>query len=139
MSQRPDREASAELQYQTEHTDPGRAKSVIPYLVLLVVAAFALLFMAYLMQARMEQSVQGLNQSATTFQTIDQLVDDNRVLHEEVAQLRDSLSDSEDQRESLENQLKAAEERLSQLQSELAITRQQLAQYTGEAQESPAP
>ncbi len=139
MSHRPDREASAELQYQTEHTDPGRAKSVIPYLVILVVAAFALLFMAYLMQARMEQSVQGLNQSATTFQTIDQLVDDNRVLHEEVAQLRDSLSDSEDQRESLENQLKAAEERLSQLQSELAITRQQLAQYTGEAEESPAP
>lgn len=89
---RPDAEEAAHLQYETEHTSPGRGKSVVPYMAILIAAAFVLLGVAYLMQQRTAESVQGLNQSANSFRTIDQLVDDNRSLHEQVAQLQEELA-----------------------------------------------
>ncbi len=106
MSRRPDAEEAAHLQYETEHTDPGQNKSVIPYMVILVVVAFLLLIVAYFTQQRAAQSVQqGLDQSVNSFRTIDQLVGDNRALHEQVAQLQEQLDASETRRLELEGQM----------------------------------
>lgn len=108
MSHRPDAEEAAHLQYETEHASPSRGKSVIPYMVILIAAAFVLLFVAYAMQRRTAESVQGLNQSANSFRTIDQLVEDNRTLHEQVAQLQEELKESEEHSRELEGQLEGA-------------------------------
>lgn len=122
MSRRPDAEEAAHLQYETEHTSPSRGKSVIPYMVILIAAAFVLLFVAYLMQQRTAESVQGLNQSANSFRTIDQLVGDNRTLHEEVSRLQGELKEAEGHSKELEDQL-------AQLQQELTLAQEQLAVF----------
>lgn len=105
MSHRPDAEEAAHLQYETEHTNPSRGKSVVPYMVILIAAAFVLLGVAYLMQQRTAESVQGLNQSANSFRTIDQLVDDNRSLHEQVAQLQEELTAAQAESKSLKDRV----------------------------------
>ena len=120
MSHRPDAEEAAHLQYETEHVDP-RGKSVIPYMVILVAVAFFLLLIAFFMQKRMDESVAGLNQSANSFRTIDQLVEDNRALHEEVSRLQGELEEAEDQKTDLEEQI-------AQLQAELTAAQDQLAE-----------
>lgn len=102
---RPDAEEAAHLQYETEHTSPSRGKSVVPYMVILIAAAFVLLFVAYLMQQRTAESVQGLNQSANSFRTIDQLVDDNRSLHEEVSRLQAELTAAQEENEALKDRV----------------------------------
>ena len=121
MSHRPNAEEAAHLQYETEHTDPGRGKSVVPYMIILVAAAFVLLLIAFFMQRRMDESVAGLNQSANSFRTIDQLVEDNRALHEEVSRLQGELDSAQDQKADLEGQV-------AQLQTDLAAAQAQLAE-----------
>lgn len=88
MSRRVDKEEAAHLQYETEHTEPPKSRSVVIYMAILIAAAFLLLLLAYIMQQRTASTVEGLHQSVNSFQTIDQLVEDNRALQEEVAQLR---------------------------------------------------
>lgn len=132
MSHRPDAEEAAHLQYETEHTDP-RGKSVIPYMVILIAAAFVLLLIAFFMQQRTAESVAGLNQSANSFRTIDQLVEDNRALHEEVARLQKELTQADDHNEALEGQV-------AQLQQELKDTQEALAVFLPpEPEASPLP
>ena len=120
MSHRPDAEEAAHLQYETEHASP-RGKSVVPYMVILIAAAFVLLIIAFFMQKRMDESVAGLNQSANSFRTIDQLVEDNRALHEEVARLQAELEEAKDQKTALED-------RLTQLRMDLAAAQAKLAE-----------
>ena len=142
MSHRPDAEEAAHLQYETEHTDPGRGKSVVPYMVILIAAAFVLLLFAFLMQQRTAASVEGLNQSANSFRTIDQLVEDNRALHEEVSRLQKELDQAEEDNEALTDQIAqlqaeleeakdqktALEDRLTQLRMDLAAAQAKLAE-----------
>ncbi len=127
MSRRPNAEEAAHLQYETEHTDPGRGKSVVPYMLILIAAAFVLLAIAFFMQERTNQAAAGLNQSANSLRTIDQLVEDNRALREETAQLREELEESQKVNQTLAQ--------------ELAQVRQELAQAVaaGDAAPSPAP
>lgn len=89
MSRRIDKEEAAHLQYETEHTEPPKSRSVIVYMTILVAAAFLLLLLAYFMQVRTASTVEGLHQSVNSFQTIDQLVEDNRTLQEEVDRLKE--------------------------------------------------
>lgn len=89
MSRRVDKEEAAHLQYETEHTEPPKSRSVVIYMAILIAAAFLLLLLAYIMQQRTASTVEGLHQSVNSFQTIDQLVEDNRNLQEEVARLRE--------------------------------------------------
>lgn len=132
MSHRPDAEEAAHLQYETEHASPSRGKSVIPYMVILIAAAFVLLFVAYAMQQRTAESVQGLNQSANSFRTIDQLVDDNRALHEEVSRLQKELTKADSHGKELEGQI-------AQLQQELDLAQEQLAAFLVSPEESAPP
>lgn len=96
MSRRIDREEAAHLQYETEHTQPPKSRSVVVYMAVLIGAAFLLLLLAYFMQVRTASTVEGLHQSVNSFQTIDQLVEDNRLLQEEVAQLKEEKAALED-------------------------------------------
>lgn len=109
MSRRTDREEAAHLQYETEHTEPPKSRSVLVYMVILIAAAFLLLLLAYFMQQRTAESVEGLHQSVNSFQTIDQLVEDNRTLQEEVAQLKEENAELEDKLAQAENERYAAQ------------------------------
>lgn len=100
MSRRTDREEAAHRQYEAEHVEPRQGKSVVPYLIILVAAAFLLLLMAYLMQLRTADTVQGLHDSVNSVQTIDQLVVENRGLREQLEAL-------ETERDSLQQELEA--------------------------------
>lgn len=105
MSRRPSKEEAASLQYQIEHQAVRKAPSVIPYLVILAAAAFLLLVMAYFMQRRTAQSVEELNQSVDSFQTIDQLVTDNQSLRGEVDRLKAELKEAQEQSKALSDRL----------------------------------
>lgn len=96
MSRRVDKEEAAHLQYETEHTEPPKSRSVLVYMVILIAAAFLLLLLAYFMQQRTADTVEGLHQSVNSFQTIDQLVEDNRTLQEEVARLKEENAELTD-------------------------------------------
>ena len=134
MSQRPDKEEAANLQYETEHEAPRKAPSVIPYLAMLVAAAFLLLVMAYLMQQRTAESVEGLSQSVNTIQPFDQLVDENRALRQEVQDLEGQLEQATDRQQALESQLRVAEAKLAEVQTQLDAL-----QPSPEPSPSPAP
>lgn len=120
MSARPNKEDHAELQYQSEHTPARKANSVLPYLAILVAVAFLLLIMAYFMQQRTAESVEGLNQSVNAIQSLDQLVEENHDLRTQLDQVKAQLSDAQDQQLQLEEQLRDARSQLAQLQGELA-------------------
>lgn len=110
MSRRVDKEEAAHLQYETEHTEPPKSRSVLVYMVILIAAAFLLLLLAYFMQQRTADTVEGLHQSVNSFQTIDQLVEDNRTLQEEVGRLKEKnaeLTDKLAQAEAERDQAKA--------------------------------
>ena len=120
---RPTKEEAAQLQYQIEHARHRKAPSVIPYLVILAGAAFLLLVMAYFMQQRTAQSVEGLSQSVSTIQSFDQLVEENQSLRGQIDSLRTELALSQDRRQALEQQLQDVQAQLAQLEEELAELR----------------
>lgn len=109
MSRRVDKEEQAHLQYETEHTEPPKSRSVLVYMVILIAAAFLLLLLAYFMQQRTSSSLEGLHQSVNSLQSFDQLVEDNRVLHEEVGRLKEEKAALEDQLAQAQANLKEAE------------------------------
>lgn len=113
MSRRVDKEEAAHLQYETEHTEPPKSRSVVIYMVILVAAAFLLLLLAYFMQMRTADTVEGLHQSVNSFQTIDQLIEDNRLLQEETARLKEENAALEGKLTEAERQLREAEEEVS--------------------------
>ena len=120
MGRRPTKEEAARLQYQLEHQKPRKAPSVMPYLAILAAAAFLLLVMAYFMQQRTAQSVEGLSQSVSTLQSFDQLVEENQELRGQVNSLQEALSQSQGRRQALEQQLRDLQEELSQVKEALA-------------------
>ena len=120
MTRHPDAQEAARREARREaRQEARRNKSVVPYLVILIAAAFVLLIIAYFMQQRTAESVAGLNQSANSFRTIDQLVEDNRALHETVSQLQQELRRAEDDNKALTDQV-------AQLQAQLAAAQEEL-------------
>lgn len=109
MSRRVDKEERAHLQYETEHTEPPKSRSVLVYMVILIAAAFLLLLLAYFMQQRTSSSLEGLHQSVNSLQSFDQLVEDNRVLHEEVGRLKEEKAALEDRLAQAQADLREAE------------------------------
>lgn len=110
MSRRTDKEDAANLQYETEHTEPPKSRSVVVYMAVLIVAAFLLLLLAYIMQVKTADTVKDLHQSANSFQTIDQLVEDNSLLREELSRLEEenaALSDKVAEQETTITQMDA--------------------------------
>lgn len=117
MSRRMDKEEAAHLQYETEHTEPSKSRSVLVYMVILIAAAFLLLLLAYFMQLRTAENVEGLHQTVDSFQTIDQLADDNHALQEEVARLKEENAALESKLVETEDSLREATVRANEYQS----------------------
>lgn len=91
---------------------PRKKSSVITYLAVLFAAAFLLLLLAYFMQQRTsEQAIGSLKESITSIESLDDLIEENRVL-----------------RESLEE----AQARLTRLEAELAQAGDQLEALSGQ-------
>lgn len=68
----------------------GRRTSVFIYLVVLFAAAFTMLFMAYLMQQRANDSaINSLQDSLDQFRTLDELRNENQQLQEEISRLQE--------------------------------------------------
>lgn len=118
MSRRTDKEEAAHLQYETEHTEPPKSRSVVIYMVILVAAAFLLLLLAYFMQQRTAENVEGLHQTVNSFQTIDQLVEDNRLLQEETARLKGEKAELESKLAQAEDALGDATVRANEAQND---------------------
>lgn len=118
MSRRIDKEEAAHLQYETEHTEPPKSRSVVIYMVILVAAAFLLLLLAYFMQQRTAENVEGLHQTVNSFQTIDQLVEDNRLLQEETARLKEEKAELESKLAQAEDALGDATVRANEAQND---------------------
>lgn len=126
MSRRVDKEEAAHLQYETEHTEPPKSRSVIVYMVILIAAAFLLLLLAYFMQQRTAENVEGLHQTVNSFQTIDQLVEDNRTLQEEAARLKEENA-------ALESRLAETEDKLLKSEGQAVASDAAAVQAEGEA------
>ncbi len=126
------------LQAEAEHTQPTGRNSAVGYLIILVFVAFLLLILAFFMQQRTTDSIQGLhdqvNQSVNAIQSIDDLIADNQELHQEVDALQE-------ERDALKDQLRVLQGQLAQAEAQLNATQKMLeaAMATPPPSESPAP
>lgn len=90
-----------------------RRNSVFEYIAVMFVAAFALLLITFLMERRQsQQQIDDLRQSASAYQTLQGLMEDNDRLAEDVGKLNEKAKE-------LEAQLAAAQARQSELETRL--------------------
>ncbi len=131
-------DAHRSLQAEAEHTDPPERHSAVGYLIILVAVAFLLLILAFFMQQRTTDSIQGLhdqvNQSVNAMESIDELLADNK-------QLRRQLEDLQEDRDALKDQLRVLQGQLAQTEAQLKATQTMLeaATATPTPSESPEP
>ena len=99
---------------------PRRKQSVVIYLVILFAAAFLLLLMAYFMQQRNSNAIIGnLQDSLTSFQTVDELRDENELLREQISNLEDQLQQAQADLQQMEGATQETAEQMAQLQRQL--------------------
>lgn len=109
MSRNPSRpRPSAELQHQAEHTHPRRrSSSVLIYLVAMFAVAFLLLLLAYFQQQRSsaEANDDAMKQSASAFQSIQNLLSENEALRQEAGELEAQVDALTQEKAALEQSL----------------------------------
>lgn len=99
-------EESRNQQTDKKEKPGGRRTSVFLYLVVLFAAAFTMLFMAYLMQQRANDSaISSLQDSLSSFESIDELLRENQELQKEISDLQDELSEQQSEQDSLNDTL----------------------------------
>lgn len=102
---------------------PRREKrmSVYGYLLVLFGVAFLLLLFAYLMQQRNSEEIMGnlneLRESMSSVHSLNELVEENRILREEKETLEDTLSELESQLARTESELTGAQSAAEEWQS----------------------
>ena len=75
---------SSELKEEDSKKHGPRRTSVFLYLAVLFAAAFTMLFMAYLMQQRAnDAAIDSLQDSLTSFESIDEMLNENQDLRRE--------------------------------------------------------
>lgn len=90
-----------------------RRNSVFQYIAILFMAAFVLLLYTFLMERRQsQQQIDDLKQSASAYQTLQGLMDENSQLKEDAGKLNDQIQD-------LENQLAAERSKQSEQDARL--------------------
>lgn len=90
-----------------------RRNSVFQYIAVMFMAAFALLLITFLMERRQsQQQIDDLKQSASAYQTLQGLMDENSQLKEDADQLSSQIQD-------LESRLTAAQTQQTELQAQL--------------------
>ena len=90
-----------------------RRNSVFLYIAVLFMAAFVLLLITFLMERRQsQQQIDDLRQSASAYQTLQGLMEENGQLKEDAGRLNDQMKD-------LEEQLNAAQAQRAEAESQL--------------------
>lgn len=127
MSEPKDQQERSRLQHEAEHAKPRKKASVMSYLAILFAAAFLLLLLSYFMQQRtseqtisgLQDSVTGLQSSVSAMQSVENLIEDNKLLHEKVDVLESELEDLTKKNTSLESDRRTQADRNAQLQDQL--------------------
>ena len=98
---------------------PQRKKqSVAIYLIILFAAAFLLLLMAYFMQQRNSNAIIGnLQDSLTSFQTVEELREENGKLQQQIQDLEEKAEALQEENETLSQQYMDASTREAQAQA----------------------
>ncbi|MEG2421327.1 MAG: hypothetical protein RSB55_07230 [Oscillospiraceae bacterium] len=106
--------------HQKKRPRPGKGHSVVLYLAILFAAAFVLLLMSYFMQQRTnDAAISGLQQSISSMQSMENMIDDNSKLQERVAAL-------DEKNDALMAEKSKLELELVQTKAELAAARRLL-------------
>lgn len=110
------------LQHEAEHSRPRKKGTAVSYLAILFGAAFLLLLLSYFMQQRAnEQTISGLQDSVSSFQSVETLVDTNKRLSEEnkamEAEVEQLQKDLDTAREVAQESQDALTERTKELQA----------------------
>lgn len=92
-----------------------RRNSVFQYIAVMFMAAFVLLLITFLMERRQsQQQIDDLKQSASAYQTLQGLMDDNDRLAEDVGKLNDKVKELEAQLADAKTQQTELEARLQE-------------------------
>ncbi len=122
-------------QYEAEHTSPSRP-SAIAYLTVLFTVAFLLLLMAYFQQRRANEAArEDFHQSVSSFQSIEQLLEDNQALREQLSVSQTGETGLEQENEALRRELGELKTQLSVKDAEITKLQIKLAAQT----ETPEP
>lgn len=98
---------------------PARSQSVVIYLTILFAAAFLMLLLAYFMQQRNSNAVIGnLQNSLTSFQTLDELREENQQLRERLQVLEEERDALQSDNDALTQQYTDASNREKRAQAE---------------------
>ena len=90
-----------------------RRNSVFQYIAVMFMAAFVLLLITFLMERRQsQQQIDDLKQSASAYQTLQGLMDENDQLKEDAGRLNDRIQE-------LESQLAAAQAQQAELDAQI--------------------
>ena len=105
-----DRRERSRLQHEAEHARPHKKVSVMGYLAILFAAAFLLLLLSYFMQQRVNrEAIDGLTDSSiSAMQSLDNLISQKDSLEEEVADLKQRLTQLEQENNSLQSTIEHA-------------------------------
>ncbi len=87
-------EEKANLQRQADRIKLGTRRSVFTYMVILFLAAFVLLLLAYFMQHRSnEQAIDGLKDSISSMQNAQEVYEENTSLREQLNALEKKMEE----------------------------------------------
>ena len=120
-----------------------KKQSVYIYLAILFAAAFLLLLLAYFMQQRTSEAAIGsLRDTVTTFESLDELLDENQSLRQQLVQAEESLSQAEAKQDELEQEnqdlIDARDEISDQLDHILLLERLEYLCESGQTEEAQA-
>ena len=100
-----------------------RQQSVIIYLIILFAAAFLLLLMAYFMQQRNNNAIIGnLKDSLTSFQTMEELREENLALQERLQDAQEEATGLQEEYEALIQQYVNASNEAEQAQTQVELS-----------------
>lgn len=93
------------LQHEAEHEQPHKRMTVMGYLAVLFAAAFFLLLLSYFMQQRANtETIEGLKQSVSAVQSIDNLKREKQALELQRDELEAQVAQLETQLETLSSE-----------------------------------
>lgn len=107
------------LQHKADRARTGTKRSVFTYMIILFLAAFIMLLLAYMMQQRSSvDAIDGLKDSVSAIQTAQEVYEENSLLREQISQL-------EEQIRQLEDEIKAQQNNAGQLETVIQSLQQQ--------------
>ncbi len=110
------------FQRQADRTKPNHRRSLMSYLLILFAAALVLLLFAYLMQQRStsEEMLNGIQQSISATQSVQEVYEENGRLKDENHALGDQITQLEDQIRLMQDKIDRQDKEKQGMQTENA-------------------